>query len=379
MLRVRTAGCHNPLVYRHVSLLAALVTVSTACVVGTGTAYDISDPQTLRDLGVPEVTDHLWERPVGDATVKGLTTRADAAELALLGAALSELPGALLDRVRLRHIIRAPDSETTDPHGSTQAFARGPDVYLIDRTFTQSGADRFGLAAVLAHELTHVGQFDQLEAAYIESVIDGSVELDLEGTSELVEDFAGAVGWRKTGSGPSAVWTLSDPRGTTGYGATNPHEDMAESVAFVVTGRAGWLSEDRVAWVEEWLGEPAERLAQGNPWIPAGAEELASADAIYDETAVARLNARNVEPQYWLLEASSPAGEDLAKQIDLELRRRGFGGQMLPIDDGRVARWGGTYVRGDGLHLRAELWDFRMQTGFSRAPDRPLLSYVALW
>lgn len=353
---------------------------TSACVVSSSAAYDISDPQTLRDLGVPQVTDHTWERSLAAATLKGLTPRARADEVALIAAALDEMPEALLERVRLRDVIRAPDDESAALDPSTQAFARGPDIYLIDRTFVESGADRFGLAEVIAHELAHVGQFDQLEAAYIEDVIAGTQRLALEGTSELVEDFAAAVGWRSTSEQTAnRDWALADTSGTTRYGATNPHEDMAEAVALVVSGRSHELSSDRIEWVENWLGTSAERLADGKPWLPSGAESLSSDEPIYDEEAVRRVNARNVEPQYWLLPRSSSRGEELAKEIDLGLRRRGFAGQMQPIADDRVPRWGGTYLRGDGLQLRAEVWDFREQTGFSRAPDQPLLSYVALW
>ena len=354
-----------------------MLTLAAAGCVVAGEAYDVSDPQTLLDLGVPEVTDHGWERVAGDTTIKGTTPRAVPAEIDRIAAALADVPDALLAKVRLRDLIRAPDIDSGGLHPATQAFARGPDIYLIDRTFSEAGMDRWGLAEVLAHELAHVGQFDRLEAAYIESIIDGERTLVVEGSSELVEDFAGAVGWRSSGS--PATWSLSDPSRTTAYGATSPHEDMAESVAMVATGRADWISSDRVQWVENWLDAPAESLAQGMPWVPPGAESLRSSDPVYDQTAVGRVNAAHVEPRYWLLPTASAAGADLATDVDLQLRRRGFAGTMERIQDGRVPRWGGTYLRSDGVHLRAELWDFRDQTGFSSAPDGPLLSYVMLW
>jgi hypothetical protein len=47
--------------------------------------------------------------------------------------------------------------------------------------------------------------------------------------------------------------------------------------------------------------------------------------------------------------------------------------------DDRLPRYQGLFTRRDGVRYWVELWDFREATGFSSAPDVPVLTYVVLW
>ncbi len=44
-----------------------------------------------------------------------------------------------------------------------------------------------------------------------------------------------------------------------------------------------------------------------------------------------------------------------------------------------VRRYAGLFNRTDGVQFWVELWDFREGSGFSSAPNAPVLSYVMLW
>jgi hypothetical protein len=260
----------------------------------------------------------------------------------------------------------------------TLAFSRGPDIFLIDRTFA-AGPTVFDMAALLAHELAHVLQFSRLTAADV-AAITGVEDADPIAGSAFVRDFAATGGWidRSTDSG-SPRWILPDPSGTTAYGATSPEEDMAESMSLILTGRVAEVSARRVSWLEEILGVDGRVFTAGKPYVPEGAERIDPSQPLYQTDAVAVTNAVNADPITFVLPGNAAGGEALAREIEVALQQRGLGGSLDREADARIERYAGTFLRGDGLAYWVELRDFRNAPGYVDPPETPVLTYVILW
>jgi len=165
-------------------------------------------------------------------------------------------------------IIRTEIPPTSD-HEDPFAVTRGPDVWIFDDTFLWDGGGvgRLTMVRVLAHEFTHVAQFAALDPVVVGDVA-ARRSSDLSLThSLLVKDFVTATGWIADSTTESG-WRL-EGAASTEYGATSPIEDMAESVALMVTGLGDGLPATHRAWVEKWLGAPERVLAAGKPWVVA--------------------------------------------------------------------------------------------------------------
>lgn len=351
--------------------LAALLLALSSCTLG-GSETQVTAAGIEARIGVAEPEGVVWQREVLGEVILGTTLAASQAEIDLLGRALSEVPEAIRRQADVRNIVRAGDSERTDP--ATLAFARGPDIYLIDRTFV--GASRLDLAYTMAHELAHIAQFNELDPVLVDEVLAGRVDtLDPNTASLDVQDFSESIGWEVSGG----VWVNADAAtGTTIYGATGPSEDMAESIALVATGRANELSAGRVAWVEEWTGVPATEMARGKPWRPPGASVFGSPDSIFDAETVSTLGGRHIEPLYLLL-TNDDSLDAIADEVIAELFDRGMAGQLDVISDDRLRRLGGRFVRPGGALLWVELWDFRDAPTFTNPPPGVVLTYVDVW
>ena len=373
--------------HRALLLSLALALVASACVVGgteTSPTADVADPGVLERLGIDGPGPIVWQRSGDGIEIVGTTPSADPAEMELLQAALGDIPDAIRDEIIVRFIVRTASADDANLHPATAAFTRGPDMYLIDRTFREEGAGstRLGLSRVLIHEMAHVAQFEALSPDYVDRVLDGSITTtDTGNGSTLVRNFAEFVGWRDTGTDEfNPEWSLPDaPNGTTQYGATAPDEDMAEALAMVVLGRAALISAERVQWIESWLEVDARDFAGGNPWLPPGSTEVFFSEPLYDEAAVAQLRRPHAEASYWELADTMPPAGQLADRIGVELRGRSLTGNLEPVDDPRLARFSGRFIRADGVSFWVELWDFRDATGFRSAPDAPVLTYVMEW
>ncbi|NIA25076.1 MAG: hypothetical protein GWP04_05855 [Gammaproteobacteria bacterium] len=372
-------------------LFLAFATLVVACAVpatpSSTTAlksFDLNDTGLLTRLGSAPFADVVWQRTVHDITVVGSRPHPDPAELDLLEGALSELPRVLWEVGTPRSIIRVASAPEEEQVGHVVAFTRGPDIYLVDRTFDPDGGGttRLDLARALAHEFAHVAQFRALDPAYIQAALDGDIaRVDPADGSDLVVSFAAQTGWTNESADPlHADWRL-EGKAATEYGQTGPAEDMAESVAMLVLGRADWIPPDHSTWVTKWLDTSVRRLAAGKPWIPAGAVEVSTKEDLYDEAAAGRAapGATHAEAHYFELAASVPNHLALGPEIEHKLLQRGFGGSFTRINDDHLPHYQGSFARSDGVRFWVELWDFRESTGFSSAPDVPVLVYVELW
>lgn len=369
-------------------MAVAALSILVACTMGGITSVtapiDLHDPELQRRLGLGPPEGVSWRRTVEGMEVTGIGTAPDPAELQLIGAALQEVPAALGEEATPRTIVRTEDVAAEELHEQAAALTRGPDVYLLDRSFqiTPGGSTRVDLARAYLHELAHVAQFYALEPDYVQAVLDGRLgTLEIFAGSRLVRGFAAATGWQDRSDDPlQADWDLPEGVGaSTPYGRARPDEDMAESVALVATGRAEWLPPDRAAWVEEWLEASADELAAGTPWAPVGSAEVLSAQAVYDEEAVGELDFQHAEPLYFALPPDASPHDQLAATIEGRLADRGLEGSLERHPDDRLPRYAGLFHRSDGLAYRVELWDFREGSGFAERPDHPVLTYVVLW
>jgi len=372
---------------RILSLLVILALAAGACTVGNSSERDddLTDPVTLDRLGVDPLEDVTWRRTILGIEVVGMTDHPDPEELARIEGAIAEVPAAVWEAVPLRSIVRVSDLAGTNLHPATTAYTRGPDIYFLDRTFTEqnAGSTRQKLARVLIHELAHVAQFASLDPAYVDAILAGEItSTDTSDGSTLVDEFAAAAGWQDRSTETFAPdWDLP-PRaaaGATAYGTTSPDEDMAEALAQTTMGLGDSLSTERRRWVERWLATSSDELAAGKPWIPSGATELNFVQPVYDENEVARQTVGHAEPAYYELPADSAAPAALAQRISAELRLRGMVGALERHDDPRLPRYAGRFVRRDRTAFWVELWDFRDTLAFSTKPDGPVLTYVQLW
>lgn len=356
-------------------LLVVSTVVVAACSVGTG--GDGGTRPGAPPIAVEPPPDAEWRREIAGITVLGSGTDPDSAELALIEAGLGELPDSLVMTAGLGDIYRLRDG-AIEVEDRTLAFSRGPDIFLIDRTFADDPT-LFDMANLLAHELAHVLQFNRLTTADVDAIT-GLAGADPITGSAFVRDYAEATGWidRDSGSGTPA-WLLRDPTGTTAYGATAPEEDMAESMAMVLTGREDEISRVRLEWLEELLDVDATRFITGKPYIPNGAERIDPSRPLYQTDAVAITAARRADPISFTLPAAAAAGPQLAADIEARLLQRGLGGSLDREDDRRIERYAGRFLRGDGLSYWVELWDFRNAPGFVDPPEAPVLTYVILW
>jgi hypothetical protein len=373
-----------PLMRRLSMLLLAGLLTSCIAVTSTTTpsSLDLTDEHLLDQLGAPLFGDVAWERTVEGLTVVGSQPHPDPAELELVAAALDEIPVMLMDQGRPREMIRISSALEEEVVGKAVAFTKGPDIYLVDRTFNPhgNGTTRLDLARALAHEMGHVAQFMTLEPSYIQAVLDGELErVDPADGSQLVRDFAAATGWTNTSSDPlHASWHLDGPAATD-YGATGPAEDMAESIAMVAMGRANWIPDNHTRWVEGWLDTNSEALAAGKPWIPAGSTEVISAQSLYSADALtsAAPGAIPRGAHYFELPANIEDPLVLEPELERELLQRGLLGSFTRVDMQDVPHYEGLFTRRDGVRFWVELWDFR-GTGPGN-PNVPLLAYVELW
>lgn len=345
------------------------VLLISACAVGV-------EPESgplLLDARTPEKVD--WKRTAQGFEVAGIGTSPDSAEIAVIAAAIQELPDELLGVAQLGTIYRIP-SDPEAAETEALAFARGHDVYLTDDTFAVAGT-RFEMVEVLGHELAHVAQYQALSDADIERLIAAGPAATFDATS-FVAEFATAVGWSNRGTADAPVWELQGG-GTTTYGATSPAEDMADSVARVIAGRAEEVSTSRRDWVAGWLGTSTRALAEGKPHVPAPARAVNTGEPMYDQEAAARLSPGQIDAVTYALDGEQLPGRRLAVDIESELGRRGIAGRLLRSDDDRIERYSGQFIRGDGLQILVELWDFRNAPGFNGTPEQPLVTYVTLY
>lgn len=321
---------------------------------------------------------------VGGLTLLGATEPADPAEIELIEGALKEIPQVLFDLASPRNLIRIDSVGSEQALDNAVAFAQGPDIYLVDKTFAPNGdsTTRMDLARVLLHEFASVAGFRYLDPTYIEAAVQGEVnQVDPSSGSTLVRSFAESVGWIDRSEGSlEALWFLpSDIEAATGYGRTGAREDMAEAVSMVLLGRSNWIPATHTRWVERWLGTSATNLAVGKPWAPTGSREVLSRDPLFDEPALTDIAVRfdHAEPLYFSLPSEVAPHERLAGEIQQRLQERQLRGELSLTDDTRLPRYAGLFARTDGLSFWVELWDFRAATGFQTAD--PILTYVVLW
>ncbi len=190
--------------------------------------------------------------------------------------------------------------------------------------------------------------------------------MSLADGSALVAEFAAAAGWDKT----DGTWFLLG-EAPTEYAATNPAEDMAESIALAVIGRANRMDPARLEWIAQWLGESADTLGTGLPWIPVDADEVLPIEPLFDAATAASLanpDRPHIEPAYFTV-ADPP--DQLAETLRSQLQERGWTGTLGSVEpEGYL----GTFETPSGDAYLVEI-----EPGADGAETGSLLTYVAVW
>ncbi|MDF1595063.1 MAG: hypothetical protein P1T08_03020 [Acidimicrobiia bacterium] len=344
-------------------------------------AVDLNDPATQAALGSPPPDGVVWERSVGDLTVLGLTAAADPGEMTLLTTALTDVPAPLLAHGTPRFLVRVADIAGAETLTSAVTLTLGPDIYLLDRTFT--GRDRpisrLDLTYALAHELAHVAQWFSLDDDYVRGATAGRISnIQLDAGSSVVRDFATAVDWiDESQDADQPDWQPTGGPAPTAYAGTNPVEDLAESVALVTVGRGNWIDQTRLDWITNWLGVSEEDLSAGNPWVPAGSEEVLPTNPLFDESLAADLaesmGAVHIEPASFVLPPTD--GPTLVGEIQQQLGERGLAGTFGSVAAEGFPRYRGTFAGDDGVVFLVELWDLTL----AAEGEEAVLTYVAIW
>lgn len=144
----------------------------------------------------------------------------------------------------------------------TIAFASGMYMFFNDISFNSIKNDHFvdNAFATFIHELMHISQFHYVfeELGYEKALElvekNGYSWVDLVSYSKLTKNFADATEWEYD---PQIGYFLNSDENvlTTDYGKTSIYEDMADTVAAVVTTRFDLVSESRIIWTLNYLQE----------------------------------------------------------------------------------------------------------------------------
>ncbi len=268
--------------------------------------------------------------------------------------------------------------------GKAVAFTKGPDIYLVDRTFAPNGetTTRMDLTGPSPMSWPMLPSIDRLTTSMSRRhwPVGSTRWIRPQGRHwcdhlrlQLVGSIRAQTRWKPHGSCPrrSRLPAITAEPG--------PGEDMAEAVSMVVLGRSNWIPATHTRWVEQWLGTGATILASGKPWAPAGSREVLSRDPLYDEAALNGIAVRfdHAEPLYFSLPDDTAPHAQLAADIQIRLLERRLSGVLSRTDDDRLPRYAGLFSGTRGVSLWVELWDFREATGFQAAD--PILAYVVLW
>lgn len=154
------------------------------------------------------------------------------------------------------------------PSPLATARASGATIILGKGFFKTNGMTGIAVADrpyVLLHEWGHVLQ-------YYFSDLDRAGSFDLETHSTIFDDWPEAAGWVKKNEG----WELPEQAasGTTAYGATDPIEDQAETIALVLSGQPQLFSQDRVDFIAKALDIDLATVSRGVVPNPVGFSPL---------------------------------------------------------------------------------------------------------
>lgn len=191
------------------------------------------------------------------------------------------------------------------------------------------------------HEYAHVVQYYYLD-------IEHGTQQSLDDASSLGHDFSISTGWtaKRNSSDPYLSgsditfapeeiyrrWKLpeTEERGTTKYGKTKNVEDQAESIGWVVAGHPAFVSDARVARVENFLGEEIETFTKGV--IPVHPRSLRSRGHLRGTKRFFQdrepdgfvIGAENHEPYLFFKDEGGVSFQDAARYFSNAFAARGF-------------------------------------------------------
>ncbi|MCX8035091.1 MAG: hypothetical protein N3A71_02270 [Candidatus Dojkabacteria bacterium] len=167
-------------------------------------------------------------------------------------------------------IITFDKGEISPRHNLSQdtiAFASGMYMFFNDISFNSIKNDHFvdNAFATFVHELMHISQFNYVfdEFGYEDALKlvekKGYSWVDLVSESALTRSFAESTEWEYD---PQRGYFLNSKENvlTTDYGKTSIYEDIADTVAAVVTTRFDLISENRIIWTLNYLQENSDSI-----------------------------------------------------------------------------------------------------------------------
>lgn len=263
----------------------------------------------------------------------------------------------------------------------TIAFASGTYIFFDENTFNPQNplADRSVDAwfYTFVHELTHVLQFN-MALDEIEKIKDSRNKnlswLDIISNSVFMRLFASYVGWEVYFRDGIYEYTLKDKDAkTTEYGKTKIYEDMAETMAVVITDQnVARLSTERVKWVYEFLGiDPKELIINRFP-IFNFAQPVIIPNLEYDYSKEVELKKfyEYVDKQFFV--TSGVYKNSISKftnEFKSELEKRNWRGSFIKSEDFyKVQRNKGFF---DGVYrdVYIEIISYESAWGFEKVPD----------
>lgn len=264
------------------------------------------------------------------------------------------------------------------------AFASGPYVFFDKKTFNpsnplaDSSVDYWYYTFI--HEVTHVAQFsiilEENPNIIREARIKGLSWLELVSSSLFIRRFAERVGWEYEIVNGVYQYRLKDPDNslTTDYGKSKVYEDMAESVASVVTDSVNKISQERIQWVYEFLGvsEVSDIQMHKIP-IYEYAQPVLISNVEYDFSKHEEF--RNLyeytDKQVFLTykKYNNQPFVNLVDKIVNDIKKRGWQGSVVRSRDADgVLRFKGFF---DGVYrdFYIELISYQYAKGYERVPD----------
>lgn len=271
----------------------------------------------------------------------------------------------------------------------TAAFASGSYIFFNDESFNPvyplADTSIDAVYYTFVHELTHVAQFNDILYKLDKKTIDESYNMgltwiDLVLHSNLIKDFASLTGWEINSIGGRIQYKLTNPdlTKTSTYGKSQVHEDMAESVAAVVTTNTKSFSQSRIEWVQRFLNEDLVSISKHKFPFPRNMEQVTANNLQFDES---KENAMKIKYGYTDRQIFVSQEINSINQIEAfirtELNTRGWKGSFTrSTDKDNVIRFKGDF-KGLYRDMYIEIYSYDEAIGYIIKPQGTLMIVIS--
>lgn len=349
-------------------------------------------PTELAKLGILPLPNNfkVQEEYKGIKLVQSETEKFTDLQLALLKMFIDTTPQKLLEPgpTAIVTFKKGEIKQGTNFNPNTAAFASGSYVFFNDNSFdpnTPLADDSIDAAYnTFIHELTHVSQFNEINQDISRTRIDSNYELgqtwiDLVMNSDLIADFASISGWEKKEAGEKITYTLKDEtQKTSQYGKSKIYEDMAETVAGVVTTEDYEFSTQRKSWAVKYLDEDLASLSKEKLPFNESLEQVKANNLQYDSSKenVYKNNYQHTSKQVFVTQRQNSLDE-IYNYFNQEIGGRGWKGNFKKtVEPNNVVRYKGDF---DGVHrdMYVEIYSYDKATGYLVKPKGTIVVVVS--